>query len=145
MRYVRALDSKNIVDWAACFATEAGYSCRSQENVSQGLPMALILDDTRARINDRVKFVAEVWAGTFEDYSTRHVVQTTLREQRTPELWVAESNFIVTYTTADGDSQLLATGVYEDEIVLESGRLVFKSRNAILDTTYPPRYVVYPI
>ena len=144
-RYARALDSKDLAGWAACFAREAGYSCITRENVSQGLPIALILDDSRGRIDDRVKIVSEVWAGTFEDYSTRHFVQNIHREKSAPDAWAAQSNFIVAYTTADGDSQVLAAGVYEDEMVLESGRLVFRSRKAVLDTTYPPRYLVYPI
>src|SRR5437764_14991668 len=75
MKYLAALDRHDLDAWLDCFAAEAGYACITRENHDAGLPVALMLDDTRTRLKDRVKFINEVWSGTFEDYATRHFVQ----------------------------------------------------------------------
>ena len=56
--YVQALDSANMEDWLNCFSQQqASYVCISDENEKRGLPIALMLDDCRERIKDRVSFV----------------------------------------------------------------------------------------
>jgi 3-phenylpropionate/cinnamic acid dioxygenase small subunit len=94
---------------------------------------------------DRVKFVNEVWSGTFEDYTTRHFVQRF-------ECTAAEggdvnvlTNFMVSYTNRLGASDILVTGVYEDKVGLGSSGARFKAKHAILDTVTTPRYLVYPV
>ena len=103
------------------------------------------MDDCRDRLRDRVNYVTEVWAGTFEDYMTRHFAQRldcTLREDG---LYAVTSNFTIVYTTTAGRSEILAAGSYEDAVVLRDGETRFRSRRAVLDTTVVPRYLVYPV
>ncbi len=145
LRYARALDAGDMRGWADCFAGEASYVCISRENIEQGLPVALMMDDTRARIEDRIKAVKEVWAGTFEDYRTRHFVQRLAGAPAAPGRWSMESNFMVAYTTAQGDARLLTVGTYLDEVVLEGNEAKLASRKAVLDTNVIPRYLVYPV
>lgn len=145
LRYARALDRHDLRDWASCFAAKASYICISYENVEQGLPVALMMDDTRARIEDRIRAVEDVWAGTFEDYRTRHFVQRMTQTLIVHERWSMESNFLVAYTTAQGDTQMLTSGVYLDELVLERGEARLISRKAVLDSIATPRYLAYPI
>lgn len=145
MRYIRSLDDRNMRGWLDCFAEQASYVCTTRENIEQDLPIAMMMDDTRERLEDRVKAVEKVWAGTFEDYCTRHFVQNLMYEQVSESLWVAESNFMVTYTTATGGMQLLAAGVYADEILVEGGLARLVSRKAVLDASVMPRYLVYPL
>lgn len=145
LRYARALDNHDMRGWSSCFAGEASYVCISRENVEQGLPVAVMMDDTRARIEDRVKAVDEVWAGTFEDYQTRHFVQRLACTQIAAERWSMESDFMVTYTTGPGDTQVLAAGVYLDEVVFEGDEAKLASRKAVIDANATPRYLVYPI
>ena len=60
-------------------------------------------------------------------------------------LYAVASNFMVAYTTARGRSEILAAGVYQDEISLAGNDAKFKSKKAILDTVATPRYLVYPV
>jgi len=145
LRYARALDSGDMRAWADCFAREASYVCISRENVEQSLPVALMMDDTRARIEDRVKAVKEVWAGTFEEYLTRHFVQRMACAPAAGGRWSMESNFMIAYTTPQGEARLLTAGAYLDEIVLEGDEARLSSRKAVLDTSVIPRYLVYPV
>lgn len=145
-RYITALDGKDMTGWAATFSesADATYICRSAENESLGLPIALMLDDCNARIKDRVTFVTKIWKGTFQDYRTRHFTQRLSCEQESDTTFRLRSNFSIEYTHDPHESKTLATGVYEDVVVIEGGQARFLSKHAIYDTTVLPQYIVYP-
>lgn len=148
LRYIDALDGKDMEQWLATFSEEedASYICISAENVQRGLELGLMLDDCRARLEDRVTFITKIWAGTFQDYRTRHFVQRVALEEVDERSLHMRSNFSVLFTPGDtGISQVLAAGVYEDVIRVGDGEPRLFSRKAILDTTVLPRYLVYPI
>jgi anthranilate 1,2-dioxygenase small subunit len=109
------------------------------------LPVAIMMDDSLARIRDRVTYIAKIWAGTFEDYQMRHFVQRLDCTPRDKGMVAVESNFLVAYTTARGRSEILVSGTYEDEIELAGGDAKFRAKKAVLDTVTTPRYLVYPI
>jgi len=144
MKYLAALDRHDMKAWLACFAEEGSYVCITRENHDAGLPVALMLDDCGARLRDRVKFIDEVWSGTFEDYATRHFVQRIECTSSDGGVKVL-TNFMVSYTNRRGGSDILATGVYEDEIDLGGNGARFRLKRAIMDTVTTPRYLVYPI
>ena len=60
--YAFVLDGQHWERWPELFAEDCYYGLFSIENVEEDLPLAYMLDDSRARILDRVKFVREVWA-----------------------------------------------------------------------------------
>ncbi len=148
-RYIAALDGKRMADWYATFSedADASYICTSAENVAAKLPVALMLDDKRARLADRVTFVDKVWAGTFQDYRTRHFIQRLSCERIGENRYAALTNFSVMFTPEEaGDSRPLVCGVYEDEVVVDGrGELRFHHKRAITDTIVLPRYIVYPV
>ncbi len=145
LRYARALDTRDMTGWAGCFGESGSYICIARENVEQELPVAIMMDDSLARIRDRVKYIGNVWAGTFEDYQTRHFVQRIECAPRGADRFAVESNFMVAYTGARGRSEILVAGTYEDEIELGRGEAKFRAKKAILDTVTTPRYLVYPV
>jgi anthranilate 1,2-dioxygenase small subunit len=145
LKYVRALDRRNLPDWADCFGENGSYICLPRENEEQGLALAIMMDDSRERILDRVNYITKVWAGTFEDYTTRHFVQRLECSRALSGLVTAESNFMVAYTSARGRSEILVAGVYYDEVEIGARGAVFRSKRAVLDTVTTPRYLVYPV
>ncbi|MET0988046.1 MAG: aromatic-ring-hydroxylating dioxygenase subunit beta [Steroidobacteraceae bacterium] len=146
LEYLRALDRRDMGAWAECFGDPASYTCTTSENEEQGLPLALMLDDSRERIADRVNYVTRVWAGTFEDYRMRHFVQRLTCVEQGPSVVAVETQFLVAYTTTRGQSEVLATGIYLDTIALSTkGGAKFRSKKAVLDTAVMPRYLVYPL
>lgn len=145
MKYLSALDRHDLNAWLECFDDEGSYICISRENNDAGLPVAMMLDDTRARLKDRVKFINEVWSGTYEDYATRHFVQRFECTQASGGRVNVQSNFIVSYTNRRGGSDILVTGVYEDDIDVNGQTARFRAKKAIMDTVTTPRYLVYPI
>jgi anthranilate 1,2-dioxygenase small subunit len=146
VRYLDALDRKNMAAWAGTFAEEAQYICTTAENEDAGLPLALMMDDCRGRIEDRVKFVEKVWAGTFQDYQTRHFVQRLACTAARAGLYSVRSNFAVAFTRSDtGESSILAAGVYDDLVDLSGGQALFQSKRVVVDSPVLPHYVVYPL
>jgi 3-phenylpropionate/cinnamic acid dioxygenase small subunit len=146
--YIDALDRKNLDRWLNSFAEDpdASYTCISRDNVERGLKVAMMLDDCRDRLIDRCTFIDKIWAGTFQDYRTRHFVQRVFAGRREDGLIDMRSHFSVLYTPDDtGISDLLVAGTYEDVIRIENDRGVFFSRNAITDTAVLPRYLVFPL
>lgn len=147
LQYIRALDNTDMAGWENCFADPGSYTCITRENEEQGLPVAMMLDDSRERIADRVKYVTKVWAGTYDDYRTRHFLQHLHSEQidAAQGLYAVESQFMVAYTTGRGQSELLTVGTYLDQVVVNAEGARFRSRKAVLDTAVLPRYLVYPV
>jgi 3-phenylpropionate/cinnamic acid dioxygenase small subunit len=146
LRYIDALDAKKMPAWLATFGAEGQYICKTAESEEAGWPMALIMDDCYGRLEDRVKFVDKVWAGTFQDYQTRHFVQ---RIECTPAengLYQVRSNFSVAFTRSDtGRTEIFAAGVYRDVVDVGGKQAVFRSKKAVIDAPKLPHYMVYPL
>lgn len=144
-----ALDGKDMRAWLGNYANEDGaaYFCRSAENTEHGFALGFMYDDCRARLEDRVTFVNDIWAGTFQDYRTRHFVQRARWERVDASTVQMQSNFSVFMTPEDsGVTQVLAAGQYLDTVRVEKdGELKLLSRRAELDTSVLPRYLVYPL
>lgn len=143
--YIRALARRDMNAWADCFDDPGSYICTVRENEEQGLAVAMMMDDSYGRILDRVKYVTEVWKDTFEDYTPRHIVQRVDWSVAADGAIIAESNLIVGYTTTRQRSELLATGIYHDEVVLTDRGPRFRAKKVVLDASITPRYLVYPI
>jgi 3-phenylpropionate/cinnamic acid dioxygenase small subunit len=145
-RYMDALDSKKMLAWLATFSADGQYVCKTAESEQAGWPMALIMDDNHGRLEDRVKFVDKVWAGTFQDYQTRHFVQ---RMEVTPAeggLYEVRSNFSIAFTRSDtGRTDMLAAGVYHDIVAIDDERALFRAKKAVIDAPLLPHYIVYPL
>jgi anthranilate 1,2-dioxygenase small subunit len=145
-RYIEALDRRDLDAWLDCFSQDvaSSYFCIAAENVERGLEIALMYDDCRARLMDRVTFITKVWTGTFQPYRTRHLVQRTGVPTDDGGRVSVISNFSIATTPEGGSSSLLAVGQYEDSVVLDRGEPRFLRKRAVYDTTVLPRYIVYP-
>ncbi len=143
--YMRALDRKDMQGWLATFTSNGSYICISEENERRGFPIAYMLDDCYARLQDRVIQVLDIQDDAIEHYQPRHFSQLIDIEPLRGGHYRVESNFSVTYTPADtGRSALLATGQYIDEVAV-NGTAKFVQRKAVVDTNVLPRYIAYPI
>ncbi|PQM28403.1 aromatic-ring-hydroxylating dioxygenase subunit beta [Sphingopyxis lindanitolerans] len=146
--YMSALDGKKMRSWLDTFEDDpsASYICIARNDVESGLRVAMMLDDCRDRLIDRCTFIEDIWAGTFQDYRTRHFVQRVHAGRRADGLVDMVSNFSVIFTPDDtGLPQQLAAGTYEDIIRMEDDQCRFLSRNAVTDNAVVPRYLVFPL
>lgn len=142
--YADVVDERRWQQWPDMFTEDCVYAVHSLDNAERGLPLAYMLDDCRARLLDRVKFVTEVWAGTVEPYRTRHVIQRTRTEAIGEDAYLVRANMLVTYTESDGTPAILAGGYYEDRVKVTEAGPLFAEKKVYLDGT-PSRYLVYPL
>jgi len=145
IRYISALDRRDFDAWLACFDSHGSYICTPRENEEQGLPLALMMDDCYERLKDRVSYITQVWAGTFEDYWTRHFIQRLACTPGSTNSYSVITNFEVLYTSARGRSEILVAGCYQDEVIVSPTGAKFRAKKAVLDTSTTPRYLVYPV
>ena len=144
-RYTYAIDRLDMRGWLDTFSLQGSYELTSLENVKHDLPVSTMLDDCYERLQDRVRYVTEVWHNAVEHYQARHILyRDRCSRSDNGELHVS-TNFSVYYTTPEGVSAPLVVGHYEDVVVEENGKLRFLSKRAITDTAVPPHYVIYPI
>lgn len=145
--YVRAVDGRQLENWINLFDEDCSYSVVTRENYDQGLPLALILDDSKDRVKDRVTYITTVWAGHYNDYYPRHIVSNVNVAPSTSsdEEFDVTANFAVYITEAEGFSRLLAVGEYLDIVKVTDDVAKFKEKKVILDTGVLPRYFVYPL
>ncbi len=148
IRYIAALDGRNMDDWLATFCRdpEASYICTTAENEEAGLSLALILDDNYSRLKDRVTYVTKIWAGTFADYRTRHFIQRLTCRHAQDNLYEVETNFTVNYTPVEtGRTELFASGMYFDRVVVEDSGALFLAKKAVTDSSMVERFMAYPL
>ncbi len=101
--YISALDGKAMKAWLDTFDDDpdASYICTARNDVECGLKVAMMLDDCRDRLIDRCTFIEDIWAGTFQDYRTRHFAQRVTAERREDGSVAMSSNFSVIFTPDD--------------------------------------------
>ncbi|CAM5317675.1 nuclear transport factor 2 family protein [Eoetvoesiella caeni] len=150
-RYANYLDKRDLSAWASLFSDEASYSVASSENVNAGWPLLLLDDDSKSKIDDRVRFVREFWEGHYNDYLSRHVMSTPLIIDTEGHRVRFEQNFSLYMTETDaasdksGMSSLLGVGHYAGEVSAVEGHLKLTSLCAYLDTCVLTSALVYPV
>lgn len=154
VRYIRVVDDpRRIGEWPDLFAAEAEYLVITRENHERGLPIAIIRDDSRDRILDRLVVIREFWGagGRPEDrhYNAgwpRHVVGPSWADPGEGGEMTVGAHFAVWSTAAvDVSPRLLAVGEYRDVVDFSTGEPKFRSKTVILDTPVLQDVFVYPL
>jgi anthranilate 1,2-dioxygenase small subunit len=104
-----------------------------------------MLDDCYERLQDRVTYVDKVWKGSFEDYQTRHFVQTLSVEPGSDALLEVRSNMTIFASDLRGRTSIFVAGQYHDLVRIEDGAALFRERRVLMDTFATPGVVVYPL
>src|ERR1700761_7096364 len=130
--YAHAIDDGNIDQWPSFFTEDALYHVTPRENHDQGLPIGIIRCSGRGMMTDRVK--AFHTANIFEPHCYNHMMgPVVVGPGKTPGAVSSRCNFQVVRIMEDGRMDLLATGKYLDEIVLEGGVAKFQEPVIVLD------------
>ena len=147
-RYADAVDSRRMDAWLGCFTEDGSYYVIGADNEADGLPLCLMMDDCRERLEDRVTFVNEIWPGSFEDYQTRHFIQPLRLEPEEGSgsgMFRALANFTVFATDARGRTSLFIAGQYRDCIRVDGRDCRYVERRVVMDTFTTPGVIVYPL
>lgn len=142
--YAECLDGGDLERWPELFTEDCLYRIVPRENHELGLPLALVLCESRAMLCDRVDAIRK--ATFFEPRRLLHL-WSGIRVQATPgdpEIR-ARASFAVLQTLAGRETRVFLAGRYLDRIVREADRLRFRERVCVFDSDVVSGSLVYPV
>ena len=75
----------------------------------------------------------------------RHLISGMKINQIKDDIIYAQANVLIAETVIDFKTQILLSGRYMDEIILEDGKYKYRKRVCIYDSTLLPTSLVYPV
>jgi len=142
-RYCHTLDDGSIDDWSAFFEDDALYQVTTRENVAANRPIGIVLCEGRGMMDDRIR--ALKIANIFESHTFRHIVGRPRIEPEFEGRYRVRSSFSVFRIMYTGQTELFATGRYEDIVSVSDDGIRFAERVVVLDSRALDTLMVYPI
>jgi anthranilate 1,2-dioxygenase small subunit len=141
--YVRCIDGERYEEWPDFFTERCLYRVISRDNYKRGMPVGFLFCDSRGMLRDRIASMRR--ANIYEPHSYRHAVSATVAEPDGDGGWRSETSYILARIMHDGRQELFSTGRYVDRIVEDEGRLRFKERTVVCDSSRIDSLMVIPI
>ena len=142
-RYCHTLDDGSVEDWSAFFEDDAVYQVTTRENVAANRPIGIVLCEGRGMMDDRIR--ALKIANIFESHTFRHIVGRPLIEPEFEGRYRVRSSFSVFRIMYTGQTDLFATGRYEDIVSVSGAGIRFAERVVVLDSRSLDTLMVYPL
>jgi 3-phenylpropionate/cinnamic acid dioxygenase small subunit len=141
--YARAIDDDRLEDWPDFFAEPCLYTITSADNHRQGLPGGLMYADSKGMLSDRVAALRQ--ANIYERQTYRHLIGQSAILDKSAGSVSTETPFLVVRIMRDGRMDLFATGRYLDAVVEEAGRLRFRERLVVCDSSRVDTLLAIPL
>jgi anthranilate 1,2-dioxygenase small subunit len=141
--YADCIDDERYTEWPAFFTEKCLYKIISRDNHRRKLPMGLMYCDNRNMLRDRITSMKS--ANVFEPHTYRHALSRTVVSDGGDGTIAARTNYIVARIMHDGQTDLFSTGRYEDRIVESDGKLLFRERVVVTDSTSTDALLVIPL
>jgi anthranilate 1,2-dioxygenase small subunit/terephthalate 1,2-dioxygenase oxygenase component beta subunit len=141
--YADAIDSDALEQWPDFFADSGQYRITHIENEREGLPAGIVYADSRAMLEDRIAALRE--ANIYERQRYRHLLGIPLLLKAEDDHAEARTPFMVARIMATGQTDVFATGYYQDRFVKQDGRLRLQSRVAVCDSTVTDTLLALPL
>ncbi|MBW0170916.1 MAG: aromatic-ring-hydroxylating dioxygenase subunit beta [Hydrogenophaga sp.] len=142
-RYAQAIDSDALETWPAFFTEDCHYRITHVENEQDGLAAGIVYADSRAMLEDRIAALRE--ANIYERQRYRHLLGLPLVTAQDGATTTASTPFLVVRIMATGQSEVFATGVYNDRFVREGDGLLLAERVAVCDSTVTDTLMALPL
>ena len=141
--YIECLDDGDLERWPDLFTEKCLYKVVPRENFERGLPLALILCESRGMLRDRVEALRRT--SVYAPRTLRHLISNIRIKAQEPDGMRVQANYAVLQTLNDEPTQVFNAGKYVDRVVRVAGRLKFKEKLCIFDSIVVPGSLVYPI
>lgn len=141
--YVRCIDNERYEEWPDFFTERCLYRVISRENFRRGMRVGFLFCDSRGMLRDRIASMRR--ANIYEPHTYRHAIGATVVEPDGEGGWRSETSYILARIMHDGRQDLFSTGCYVDRIVEDEGRLRFKERTVVCDSSRIDSLMVIPI
>ena len=141
--YADVLDTEDLERWPELFVEDAFYDVIPRENYERDMPLAIMRCESRAMMQDRVRAIRETLM--FEPRYVRHLISSfRIAANGDGEIDVT-ANYAVLETLPDEMTKVLNAGRYVDMLVREDGKLRFKRKRCVYDSSVVPNSLVYPV
>ena len=141
--YADILDTEALERWPELFVEDAFYDVIPRENYERDMPLAIMRCESRAMMQDRVRAIRETLM--FEPRYVRHLISSfRISPNGGGEIDVT-ANYAVLETLPDEMTKVLNAGRYVDILVRDDGKLRFKQKRCVYDSSVVPNSLVYPV
>jgi anthranilate 1,2-dioxygenase small subunit len=137
------IDEGPLTDWPQLFTQDAIVKIVTRENLERGWPLALVLCEGRAAIEDRVTAIGELMMTI--PRRTRHVISGFRITQEGEDAFAVRANFAVFETLPARPTEVYASGLYDDRIIRSDGALRFAQKIAVCDGELISTSLVLPL
>lgn len=141
--YAEALDDDRLELWPDFFVEDCLYKVVPRENWDRGLPIALMLCESRGMLQDRVTAVRNT--AVYAPRTFRHLIGQFRIKAETPERLRISANYVVFQTLVDDLTRIQNAGKYVDLVVRTHEGLRFKEKICVFDSVLVPNSLIYPI
>lgn len=141
--YVACLDEGELERWPDFFTDVCLYKVIPRENFERGLPLALMLCESKGMLQDRVAAVRRT--SVYVPRALRHLVSSIRIGADANGSVRVQANYAVLQTLPDDETRVLNAGKYLDQLVREGGRLKFKEKLCVFDSVVVPGSLIYPL
>ena len=159
--YVDCLDNGELERWPEFFTDACLYKIIPRDNFERGLPLALMLCESKGMLQDRVEALRRT--SVYAPRSLRHLVSSIRITPASPPalrpsipqegvgtrglegVIPVRANYAVFQTLVDEPTQVFNVGRYLDQLVREDGQLKFKEKLCVFDSVLVPGSLIYPL
>jgi len=141
--YAEALDDNRLEGWPDFFVEDCLYKVVPRENWERGLPIALMLCESRRMLQDPVTAVRKT--SVYAPRTFRHLIGQYRIKAETPERLRVTANYVVFQTLVDDLTRIQNAGKYVDLVVRTPEGLRFNEKICVFDSVLVPNSLIYPI
>lgn len=141
--YAAAIDEFRLDDWLSLFAPTCSYRIVPRENFDRGLPLALVLCESKDMLQDRILALQQ--ANEFDIHTDRHLISGIRFRARESDSIRIEADFSVFRCDSEGQASLYAVGRYTDIILINGMQLKFLDKTVVLDNFCVPHAISTPL
>jgi 3-phenylpropionate/cinnamic acid dioxygenase small subunit len=141
--YADVLDNERYDEFPEFFVEDCLYRVVPRENFARGLPIAVIHCESKGMVKDRVYAARE--STMAEPRTFRHFITNIRVFEAGGETIRAQANVLIVQTMINRMTEIVLSGFYQDRIVRQDGRLLFKERLCIYDSLLLPTSMIAPV
>jgi 3-phenylpropionate/cinnamic acid dioxygenase small subunit len=141
--YAETINDGRLEEWPSFFTTDCSYQVKARENAERDLPLAAIRAESRGMLEDRVVAIRK--AMLYVPHYWLHMISGVRITGIAGDAIDVRANYCIIRTMQDRMSELFQVGRYQDRLVRQDGRLLFREKLCIYDSLLIPNSLVYPV
>jgi anthranilate 1,2-dioxygenase small subunit/terephthalate 1,2-dioxygenase oxygenase component beta subunit len=141
--YARTIDGDAMEQWPEFFTADCHYRVTHVDNMAQGLVAGIVWADSRDMLSDRISALRE--ANIYERQRYRHILGLPLIASAEADGVRAATPFLVLRIMHTGETEVFASGEYQDHFTVDEGRLRLRERVAVCDSTVTDTLMALPL